>query len=503
MKKAIQRGMIALSAAGTLGLCAEKGNAASKPNVIVILADDLGYGDLSCYGATKISTPNIDRLATEGNKFINAYAPVSICSPSRYGLLAGRYVWRSSRHPLTGVMAVGAPLVFETNRLTLATLFKNRDYTTACIGKWHLGFGEGDNPRLFYDWNQEEIKPGPLEVGFDYFFGLVGNTANEPRVYIENHRFVGRKPGDQVSVVLGGTQIKPFVKEVKPWSPDAEFKNDQVATDLTKKVVEFIERSKDKPFFIYFTPTIAHNPITPSAAFIGTSGCGLYGDFVQELDSNVGTIVAALKKAGVLENTLILFTSDNGGIAIDKNSSEFMIKNYPANYQAAEAGHKICGDLRGKKHSIYEGGLRVPFIVRWPGQIPAGTESGAVLCLTDVFATFAAILGEDIPENAGEDSFNALSVWRGMTGASVRDNATLYSAIGNYAIRQGNWKLIQQGELDEKNKSHGENKNQLYNLADDPAETVNLWSSHPEVVKELSGLLEKIKTNGRSRPVGN
>jgi len=158
--------------------------------------------------------------------------------------------------------------------------------------------------------------------------------------------------------------------------------------------------------------------------------------------------------------------------------------------------------LRGKKHSIYEGGLRVPFIVRWPGQIPAGTESGAVLCLTDVFATFAAILGEDIPENAGEDSFNALSVWRGMTGASVRDNATLYSAIGNYAIRQGNWKLIQQGELDEKNKSHGENKNQLYNLADDPAETVNLWSSHPEVAQELSGLLEKIKTNGRSRPAG-
>ena len=463
----------------------------AKPNVILILADDLGYGDVGCYGATKIKTPNIDRLATEGRRFTNAYTPGSVCSPTRYGVMAGRYFWREPRHHATGVHAPGGVLLFDQDRLTLAKLFQKNDYATGAVGKWHLGFGEGDNPAERYDWSQEEIKPGPLEVGFDSFYGMAANVDNSPKIYIENHRFAGRKPGDVVTMVGRS--------EVKPWSPEAEYKPDQVAGEIAHKALEFIERSKDKPFFLYYCTNITHNQITPSAPFQRKSECGPYGDFVQELDNHVGQILEALAKAGIADNTLILFTSDNGGVVAD---NERLLPQW----QAKQAGHLICGTLRGRKHSIYEGGFRVPFIVRWPGQTPAGTRSDTVLCLTDILASCAAMLGEKLPDNAGEDSFNALPAWKGEPNAIVRPALILDSASGVFAIREGDWKLIERNESiaeptkAKKAKANDENNNQLYNLTDDPSETKNLWDQKPGIVKHLTSLLAKARQDNRTRP---
>lgn len=468
--------------------------AAERPNVVLILADDLGYGDVGCYGATKIRTPNIDRLAREGRSFMHAYTPGSVCSPTRYGLMAGRYFWREKRHNPTGVHAPGAPLLFDRDRVTLAKLFQRKGYATGAVGKWHLGFGEGDHPRVRYDFSKEEITPGPNEAGFDWFHGMAANVGNQPHLYIENHRFAGRKPGDVVTV----TQIKGKPAEVIPWSPDAEYKPDQVAGHIAGQAVAFIERSKDKPFFLYVASNVAHNEITPSAAFAGSSGCGPYGDFVQELDAHVGRILDALKKAGVLDNTLVLFTSDNGGVVAEN-------ERLAPQWQARQAGHAICGALRGRKHSIYEGGFRVPFIVRWPGRVPANTRSDAMLCLNDVLATCAELLGEKLPANAGEDSFSALAAWTGDAKARVRDSVVLDSANGIFAIREGDWKLIERnedlvGENNKVMKKNAENQNQLFNLAADPSETKNLWEEKPAIVKRLSEQLANLKKNGHSRP---
>ena len=462
----------------------------AKPNVVLILADDLGYGDVGCYGATKIKTPNIDRLAREGRIFMNAYTPGSVCSPTRYGVMAGRYFWREPRHHPTGVHAPGGPLLFDLDRLTLAKLFQKNGYATGAVGKWHLGFGLDDKPSWRYDWSQEEIKPGPLEVGFDWFYGMAANVGNAPHIYIENHRFVGRKPGDKVEMVGRS--------DIKPWSPDAEYKEDRVAGEIAQKAVEFIERSKDKPFFLYYATNIAHNNITPAAEYVGKSACGPYGDFVQELDAHVGWIMDALQKSGVLDNTLIVFTSDNGGVVAEN-------ERLLAQWQAKQAGHDICGSLRGRKHSIYEGGFRVPFIVRWPGQVKAGSRSNSVLCLTDLLATFAAVLGEKLPEKAGEDSFDALPAWTVEPNVRVRETVVLDSASGVFAIREGDWKLIQKTELPAEPKTKKsiadvENQNQLYNLATDPGESKNLWAEQPEVVKRLSDVLAKARQASRTRP---
>lgn len=464
----------------------------AAPNVVVILADDLGYGDVGCYGATKIKTPNIDRLAAEGTRFTNAYTPGSVCSPTRYGLLAGRCVWRNSRHHPTGVHAPGGPILFEPGRLTLAKLFQQSGYTTAAIGKWHLGFGEDEKPSYRYDWSQEEIKPGPLEVGFDSFYGMAANVGNQPRIYIENHRFVGRKPGDTVKVIPRN--------EIEPWNPDAYYQPDRVAGDLARKAAEFIEQQKGsaKPFFLYFATNIAHNDITPAVEFAGSSACGPYGDFVQELDAHVGWVRAALEKAGLLDNTLILLTSDNGGVVAEND-------RLASQWQARQSGHAICGALRGRKHSVYEGGFRVPFILRWPGQVPPGRTSDALLCLTDVLASCAALLGTTLPADAAEDSFNVLPSWRGESATSARPFVVLDSSEGIFALREGPWKLIQRTELppgttSKRGRPDASNQNQLYNLADDPAETKNVWQENPEIVQRLTALLDKAKHDGRTRP---
>jgi arylsulfatase A-like enzyme len=295
---------------------------------------------------------------------------------------------------------------------------------------------------------------------------------------------VGRKAGDQITLEN---------KKVKAWSPEAEFQDDHVAGDMAKKAVEFIERSTSgkKPFFLYFAANIPHNNVTPAPQFVGKSACGPYGDFVQELDTHVGWIRAALEKAGALDNTLILFTSDNGGVVAEN-------ERLAAQWRAKQAGHLICGNLRGRKHSIYEGGFRVPYIVRWPGQVPAGTTSDALICLNDVLATCAAMLGKPMSANMGEDSFNALAEWKGEPNARVRDSVILVSAKGQFAIRQGDWKLIQAYDAAQTNRKKSapvnpENQNQLYNLADDPAETKNLWLEKPDIVARLTALLAEAR----------
>jgi arylsulfatase A-like enzyme len=482
--------LVAMCALGCGQSLATEPPKSPKPNVVLILADDLGYGDVGCYGATKIKTPNIDRLAREGRSFTNAYTPGSVCSPTRYGLMSGRYFWREPRHHPTGVHAPGGPLLFDLDRLTLARLFQNHGYTTGAVGKWHLGFGTGDTPSVRYDWSREEIKPGPLEVGFDYFYGMAANVGNAPQIYIENHRFVGRKPGDVVTMI-GRAQVKP-------WSPDAEYKEDHVAGDIARQAVQFIERSKDKPFFLYFATNIAHNSITPAAEAVGKSACGPYGDFVEELDGHVGLVLAALAKAGIADSTLVLFTSDNGGVVADN-------ERLAAQWQARQAGHAICGALRGRKHSIYEGGFRVPFIVRWPGHVPPGTRSDSMICLTDVLATCGEILGDKLPVKAGEDSFSALAAWKGVANARTRESVILDSASGVFAVRVGDWKLIERnaslpGKNGRKSKADAENQNQLYNLAEDPAETKNVWAEKPDVVARLRALLAQARQADRTRP---
>jgi arylsulfatase A-like enzyme len=456
----------------------------AKPNVVLILADDLGYGDLGSYGATKVSTPNLDRLAREGTRFTHAYTPGSVCSPTRYSLLSGRYFWRNLLHPPTGVLDPGAPLLFEEGRMNLPQFFKNQGYATAAIGKWHLGIGRGPDHQSRFDWNQEEIKPGPLECGFDYFYGMAANVGNEPAFYFENRSFVGRKKGDVVKV---GRRNK-----VEPWTPEVLYRPEEVGGEIARKAVSWIEQSGPQPFFLYVASNIPHHDVLPAPESLGKSQCGPYGDFVQELDGHVGQILAALEKKGVLDQTMVIFTSDNGGVV---TNAARRLEPY---WQALQAGHHICGALRGRKHGIYEGGFRVPFIVRWPGQIPSGRACDAMVGLTDVMATCAAAIGAPLPETAAEDSVNLWPLWRGDEGAKGRESVVLKSSNAIFAVREGFWKLIEQKPTASGETSEPENTNQLYDLSSDPAETRNRWEEEPEVVSRLRKLLERTRKQAGS-----
>jgi len=455
-----------------------KANAvATKPNVVLILADDLGYGDLGCYGATKIQTPNLDRIAREGTRFTHAYTPGSVCSPTRYSLLSGHYFWRNPMHPPTGVLAPGAPLLFGEKRLTLPMLFKQHGYTTAAVGKWHLGLGRGPDHRTRYDWNQEEIKPGPLEVGFDAFFGMAANVGNQPAFYFENRRFVGRQAGDVVTMGKRET--------VTPWNPEVLYRPEQVGGDIARKAADWIKQSGPQPFFLYVASNIPHHDVTPAAHAVGKSQCGPYGDFVQELDGHVGEVLAALEAKGVLEQTLIIFTSDNGGVVTNRG------RKLAPYWEAQEAGHQACGALRGRKHSIYEGGFRVPFLVRWPGHVPAGRTNDAIMGITDVMATCAGILGTSLPVGSAVDSLNLWPLWRGDAGARERESVVLRSASGIFAVRERRWKMIEPTDIS--GAPDLENQNQLYDLQSDPSETQNRYDLEPEVVVRLRSLLDTVR----------
>lgn len=454
---------VAMSLALPDGTSADSDGSTRRPNIVFIMADDIGYGDLSCYGATKIRTPHVDRLARQGIRFLDAHTPSAVCSPTRYGTLTGRYAWRGRLKKWFCMPQ--SPLIIEPDRMTVASTLRSAGYRTACIGKWHLGIGN-DGP----DYTKE-LEPGPLEVGFDYFFGVPVSSNSPPLIYVDGHHVAKvTRPGQSTPV----TMTRKF---------------DQIATVLARKAVEFIERSKDKPFFLYLVPCNVHNPLTPNARFRGTSQAGLYGDFVREFDWMVGRVTETLDRLGLTDNTLLIVTSDNGAVRF-----------------AEKFGHHSCGTLRGQKSDIWEGGHRVPFIARWPGKIKPDSTSDEVICMIDLMATVAGIVGVRLPADAGEDSYDILPALLGRKlDRPIREATVLHSGAGMFAIRQGRWKLILgrgSGGVSPPRwfkPKPNEPQGQLYDLRDDPREQRNLWTTRPDVVERLAKLLEKYKKTGRSR----
>lgn len=487
------------------------------PNVVLILADDLGYNDVGAFGAELIATPHIDRLAKEGMKFTRAYTPCSVCSPTRYSMLTGRYYWRSEQHPPTKVIQDGQGLSIELDRETLGTLFKKKGYKTGVIGKWHLGFGEFRNFDQYYDWTADKkIGPGPLEVGFDYYFGMAANVANQPKFFIENHDFYDRKPGDKVTsekaVIPPGAQFMVTKQTISAWDPAVYWSNESVAQTITDKAVEFINRNTgaDKePFFLYYAHNIPHGPVTPTKKYQGTSDCGLYGDFVQELDAQVGEVLAAVDEARKHRDTLVIFTSDNGGVAVQSESDEPAL-GPPG--QARDMGHLQCGHMRGGKWSIYEGGFRVPFIVHWPGQIQSGQSSDKLISLLDIFASMSDLLDVDYGHNHGEDSFSFWpQVMEGPTAPAARDHVIVQSPLGVRAIVRDGWKYIRPWRAPDsipedkrdflaREIANPQNHKQLYHLDRDFDESINLLDDYPSIAAQLREELVRAEKSGRTTP---
>jgi arylsulfatase A len=475
----------------TVALSITKAQAATnRPNIVVILADDFGWGSLGCFGAPEtLKTPNIDRLAREGRRFTHAYAPGSVCSPTRYGLLTGRYYWRTSVKD-GEVLPGNAPLHIEPTRLTLASLCKSQGYRTAAFGKWHLGMGSA----RINDWSGE-LRPGPLDIGFDYFFGMGSNPWSGPHAFIENDRVLGRLPGKPV--IVSGNRENGTTSGI-----EKQFAYDQITATLTDKAVEWLKQKSDQPFFLYFAHTAVHRPIAPNPKFKG-SAFGVYGDFIEELDASVGQLLQALDENDLADDTLVVFTSDNGGV----------VANTPEHAVAQQAGLKVNGPLRGSKHDEWEGGFREPFLVRWPGQVPASTVSDQVICLTDVLATLARVLDVPLPKGQGEDSFDVLRTFTEKDGGPpVRDHVILQSADAIYAIRQGEWKLIERqnaptvqprnkrkAAAQAKRKKATPQQDELFNLKDDPAESSDVAAQHEKIATDMKNRLHQARQSGFTR----
>jgi len=472
------------------GAAAASPGAPSTPNLLLILSDDLGWGGVGCYGADPalVRTPAIDRLAAEGRRFTDACTPSSVCSPTRYAVLTGRYCWRTSlTHEVLGVYS---PLHIEPTRLTLASLLKRKGYATAAVGKWHLGYGSA--ARTDYT---AELTPGPLDIGFDYHFGVPSNHGDITGVFVEDRTVVGLRSAALKpfgACYYGG---KPFIGLDAPQRVDEE-----VMDVLTDKALAWLERQGPaKPFFLYYAPVAVHEPATPSAKTKGTSGCGVYGDFLHDLDRSVGRLLEFLDRRKLAESTLVIFTSDNGGVVITEGTRPEAV--------AYAAGLRVNGPWRGRKHSVYEGGFRVPFLARWPGRVPAGTVCDETIGLVDLLATAAAIVGEPLPapSEGAEDSVNVLPALLGeKTAGPLRADLICHSADGNFAIRQGPWKWIE-GKCHPQTKPGvlkaraPEFKPQLYSLKDDPAEQTNVLDANTERAHRLAELLETYRKQGFSR----
>ncbi|UCD30664.1 MAG: arylsulfatase [Planctomycetota bacterium] len=475
------------------------GPKAKHPNIVFILADDMGYGDLACQNPeTKIPTPNLDRLADEGMRFTDSHSPSAVCSPTRYGILTGRYCWRTRLK--RGVLWCWDKPLIKPNRLTVGRMLKDSGYQTACIGKWHLGWdwplkkGKTINKKSSGE-SVDFTKPvggGPTAVGFDYYFG--DDVPNfPPYCYIENDRTLGSPTIMKPDSMYGIPGIM-----LKGWQLDA------VMPAITKKAVAYIEgRAKDskgKPFFLYFPLTAPHTPIAPAKEFQGKSRAGAYGDYVFQVDHTVGEVLGALKRTGVVDNTLVIFTSDNGSPGRDgteMGGKTNSVRRYD---------HNPSRPWRGIKADAWDGGHRVPFLARWPGRIPAGRISDELICHVDFMATVAAIIGKKLPADAGEDSYNLLSVLEGKwLDKPLREAVVHHSSAGLFCVRQGKWKLILglgpggfSGPI--RKPKPGEPMGQLYDLSTDPGEQNNLYDAHPQVVKKLTDLLEGYKKTGRSAP---
>ncbi len=506
----------ALLATAPIGLAAEP---AQRPNIVVILVDDLGYGDLGCYNpASKVATPHLDRLARQGVRFTDAHSPSTVCTPSRYSLMTGRMSFRTGYRG--GVFTgVGGPSLIEADRVTLPGMLRDQGYATACVGKWHVGLtfqakdgspvyaatieaangGAKELARVQLVDFSKPITDGPVHRGFDYFFGTACcPTTDWLYAYIENDRVpvppTGRVDASKFPKHAYSTDLR------RGWlAPD--FEHELVDLKFLEKSRAWLEqqvrRAPKQPFFLYHSMQAVHLPSFAAPAFQGKTKAGPHGDFIAQMDHIVGELMATLEKLGVADNTLILFSSDNGPETIH------------AIHMRADYDHDPARPWRGVKRDNWEGGHRVPLIARWPSRIKTGV-SDATVCLTDVLATCAAITGAKLPANAGEDSFSFLPALTGKPDGMPRRDYTLHQTISSaLAIRRGEWKYLDHRGSGGNNYA-GEMKayalpetapeapGQLYNLATDPGETTNLYFKHPEIVKELKALLDASKTSGRT-----
>jgi len=479
------------------------------PNLVLIYADDLGYGDVSCYGATKVATPNIDRIAREGVRFVNAHSASATCTPSRYALMTGEYAWRRKG---TGILPGDARLIIEPGRMTLPSLMQQAGYKTGAVGKWHLGLGSAE-----LDWNGE-IKPGPLDIGFDYCFLIPATGDRVPCVFVENRRVVGLDPGDPIRVsyehLVGDDPTGKDHPELLRMHPShghdqtivngisrigymsggkaARWVDEDIADTITGKAVAFLERHRAEPFFLYFSTHDIHVPRVPHPRFAGKSGLGPRGDAILQLDWCVGEILRTLDRLKLTDDTMLIFTSDNGPVVDDGYKD-----------QAVELldGHKPSGPLRGGKYSAFDAATRVPFLVRWPGRVKPGT-SDALICQIDLLSSMAARTGQRLGPEAGPDSFDLSQALLAKTQTG-RDH--LVEHAGTLSLIRGDWKYIEPNDGARMNANTNtelgnDPQPQLYDLKNDLGEKQNVAAEHPETVKELAALLAKVRTADRSRP---
>lgn len=467
------------------------------PNIVIILADDLGYGDVSSYNAqAAFTTPHIDRLAERGVQFTDAHTSSSVCTPTRYGLLTGRYNWRSELKQ--GVLSGYSKSLLNKRRLTIADLLRKEKYRTAFIGKWHLGWNwqleeqtkniNSLNSRPEVAFSQP-VEMGPEAHGFSYSYGFSGSLDMPPYVYVENSRPTTIPKDTTVNYDGKGFWRKGLT--------GADFSHPDVLPHLTEKTIQYVNRQAktEQPFLLYFALPAPHTPILPTTEFIGTSNANLYGDFVLQVDDVVGQIIKTLEDNSILEETLVIFTSDNG----PSPRSDFE--------ELAKAGHDPSYIYRGHKADIYEGGHRVPFIVQWPDKITNGFKSDETISTVDIMATVAEVVGSSLSDNTGEDSYSFLPIVLQKNYSKPLREATVFHSIdGRFAIRKGPWKLIlwpgSGGWSSPRTKEElqGLPAFQLYNLEEDPSEERNVVDQYPEKVKELKILMKSYIAEGRSTP---
>ena len=494
---------LALSSALSLFASTEK----SQPNIVVIYADDMGYGDLACQNSeSKLKTPNLDKLASEGIRFTDGHSSSGICTPSRYALLTGNYHWRR----MHGIVGSFGDSVFEENEMTLPRMLKSKGYKTAAIGKWHLGFDwksiQNKNVEAVklgkkkafsadaFDWSKP-IGKGPLSIGFDTYFGD-GVINFPPYCWVENDRVL-EAPTEMLN--LGGSKPLEGNWECRPGPAVKDWDIYDVLPTLTKRAVSFINEQKpDEAFFLYFALSAPHAPIIPNEEFRGKTQAGSYGDFVFQVDWVTGQVLDALDKKGLSDNTIVIFTADNG-------------PEHYAYSRMTETGHVSTGDLRGLKRDIYEGGHRVPFIIRWPGKVQAGSVSNEVVSQVDLMSTLAEVTGGELSNEVAVDSYDISPVLFGKDYKSPLREATVQNTKPEkYAIRRGNWVYLNTSTGHHSNVSpklldskgfhpiDKKAKGLLYNLKDDLGQRKNVYDQHPEIVQELSALLKKYREQGRS-----
>lgn len=503
----------AAAAVGVLGIgAAAGGEPARRPNVVIIYGDDVGYGDLACYGGTGAATPNVDRLAAEGLRLTSGYCASATCTPSRYSLLTGQYAFRQKG---TGILPGDAPLIIEPGRRTLPAILKDAGYHTAAVGKWHLGLGSADAPA---DWNGE-VKPGPLDIGFDYSFIMAATGDRVPCVYVEDRKVVNLDPADPIEVsyekpfpgLPTGVTARDSLK--MNWShghnnavvngigrigfmsggTKALWVDEEMADVFTKYAVSYIERHKDEPFFLYYATQDVHVPRVPHPRFVGQSGMGPRGDSIVQFDWQVGRILETLDRLKLADDTLVILTSDNGPVLDD---------GYVDDANEKLGTHKPAGPLRGGKYSRFEGGTRVPWVVRWPGGgVKPGTTSDAIVSQVDLPATLAALAGRSVDRAQSPDSQDVLPALLGRSPAG-RDHVVQHA--NRLALRRGDWKFIPPGPIQENlgpwKRWDVPPPGLLFNLATDPGEQTDLAAQHPDKLRDLAAQLESIRTAGHGSP---